>query len=140
MKKIIPAFVAITMACLTTKAQWSGNAEIADTKVCTANDTQRESHIVTDGSGGAIIFWWDNRGIYYNRLNNTGNAVWSSVADGLSLTNTNGFINQVISDGSGGAFISWGGYGNGNFCTAYQQYRCKSMAGYGCVIKFHRVV
>lgn len=109
MKKNLFLLIAINMACFSAKAQWSGNAQLADTKVCIANDWQRTSHIVSDGSGGAIIFWEDNRGIYYNKLNNAGVAVWSPVSIGLSLTNINAFIiiSQIISDGNGGAFISW---------------------------------
>lgn len=117
-KKILFCFVIIT-SCCNVEAQWSNNPELANTKVCTEASAQLSSYIISDGSGGAIIFWQDGRNvsggsnynnIYYNKLNSAGSAVWSSTSTGLTLTNNTtdyNYIDQVISDGSGGAFISW---------------------------------
>jgi len=115
MKKFTLVFIALQIYWLSANAQWSGDPQVADTKVCTANTNQHGSRVIPDGSGGSIVFWHDPRNggsgddIYYNKLNSAGNAVWSLVSAGLALTSSgNGnFIDQVISDGSGGAFISW---------------------------------
>ncbi|MEO6134672.1 MAG: hypothetical protein ABIP35_05935 [Ginsengibacter sp.] len=114
MKKKLLFCVVIITACCNVEAQWSGNPEIANTKVCTAPGDQNSSNAITDGSGGAIIFWLDNSGsggenIFFNKINSAGNAVWHSTVAGIALTNTAdyNYIDQVISDGNGGAFICW---------------------------------
>jgi hypothetical protein len=115
MKKFILVFIIFQIYWLSMNAQWSGDPQVADTKVCTANANQHTSRTIPDGSGGVIVFWHDPRNggsgddIYYNKLNSAGNAVWSPASVGFALT-SNGdgnYIDQVISDGSGGAFVSW---------------------------------
>ena len=49
-------------------AQWSGNPNVADTKVCVAPGAQERPQGVTDGSGGAIIFWESEAGVFYNKF------------------------------------------------------------------------
>ena len=114
MQKFTLVFIGLQIYWLSMNAQWSGDPQVADTKVCTATASQNGSFIIPDGSGGAIVFWQDSRSgsgndnIYYNKLNGAGNAVWSVATTGLSLTSSAGnYIDQVISDGNGGAFISW---------------------------------
>ena len=108
MKKSILLFIVLQIYWLSINAQWSSDPQVADTKVCTASASQDNSITVPDGSGGVIVFWHNPNGglgneIYYNKLNNTGNAVWSSVSMGVALTNNGeyNYIDQVISDGSG---------------------------------------
>lgn len=98
---------------------------------------QYRAQMVSDGSGGAIIAWWDYRNasyydsrsdIYAQRINTNGVIQWTEngVAicarrydqyfqyDGDVYYNTN----NIVSDGSGGAIIAWQDainwdYGNG---------------------------
>ncbi|MEP7080437.1 MAG: T9SS type A sorting domain-containing protein [Ginsengibacter sp.] len=113
MRKI---FLLLLVVCtFQSKAQWSTDPQIADTKVFTGADYQNHSFSIADGSGGAIVFWESrdaletNFSINYNHLNSSGVADWASVTTGLTIATGADYrsINQVISDGSGGAFIAW---------------------------------
>jgi hypothetical protein len=87
--------------------QWNTNG-IA---ICNATSDQFAPKLVADGSGGAIIVWYDNRSgewdIYAQRINAGGTTLWT--ADGVSICTATGNQNaqQLISDGSGGAIITW---------------------------------
>ena len=99
---------------------WAANG----VPVCTASvycvhDVFR---IVSDGSGGAIIAWRDDRNgpacefrIYAQRINAAGSAVWTT--DGIPMCTTNAFQDSpsLIPDGSGGAIAAWEDYRNGNY-------------------------
>ncbi len=70
--------------------------------------------IVSDGFGGAIICWLDNRSgsfdLYAQRINASGTIMWSPngilIASG-AITNITDNSNIMIADGNGGAIISW---------------------------------
>jgi hypothetical protein len=87
--------------------------------VCTAADKQQYPSIVSDGVGGAIITWSDDRSgtntdIYAQRMNTSGSAQW--LTDGVALCATAGDQNypKVTSDGAGGAIAAWSDYRSGN--------------------------
>ena len=61
MKKFTLVFIALQICSSTINAQWSGDPQVADTKVCTANTNQNASRSIPDGSGGIIVFWHDQR-------------------------------------------------------------------------------
>jgi len=79
--------------------------------VCTAINNEFFPVIAPDGSGGAIVAWWDGRGadfdIYARRINSSGTPQWT--ADGVALCTFTG--NQtaaaIVTDGSGGAIVAW---------------------------------
>lgn len=79
---------------------------------------QNSSQAVSDGAGGTLVVWQDNRGgdydIYVQRLDRTGDAVWT--ADGVDITALAGdqIDPHVASDGSGGAIVSWTDVSSGN--------------------------
>jgi len=80
--------------------------------ICTAVNNQSYPTIISDGSGGAIIAWNDNRSgtnydIYAQRINGDGIVHWE--ADGVAVsTAANDQVNpKMVSDGSIGAFIVW---------------------------------
>lgn len=74
--------------------------------------------IVTDGSGGAIIAWEDQRAgnsdIYVQRLNGSGEFQWTE--HGIPLCSALGDQQEpvIVSDGEGGAIIAWQDQRNGN--------------------------
>lgn len=84
--------------------------------ICTASGDQDVPRLVSDGSGGAIIMWEDDRSgsadVYLQRVASNGSVVWT--ADGVSI-GTGLEYPQVISDGSGGAIVTWDDYRNGNY-------------------------
>jgi hypothetical protein len=80
--------------------------------VCTADDTQGYPKIAPDGSGGAIVVWKDSRdsknGVYAQRMDRVGTALWMSGGVTLNLPSGNG-VNEprIVPDGSGGAVVAW---------------------------------
>ncbi len=79
--------------------------------ICNATNDQFAPRIILDGSGGAIIVWFDNRtgnyDIYAQRIDANGNVQWTT--DGVAVCTATGNQNaqQIMSDGNGGAFIVW---------------------------------
>jgi hypothetical protein len=82
--------------------------------LCVAAGDQEDLQIASDGAGGAIAVWKDERDlgttaqdIYVRRVDANGNALWA--ADGVSLCATSGaqVSPKIASDGSGGAFVTW---------------------------------
>lgn len=82
--------------------------------ICMANYHQDMPQIVTDGAGGAIICWQDNRNNYVSgidtyaqKINPAGLVQWAQ--DGVAVCNAPYLqaFNQMIPDGTGGAFITW---------------------------------
>ncbi len=86
--------------------------------ICTAAYEQDDPRITSDGSGGAIVAWFDNResgvlgngDIYATRVgfNATTAAGWP--ADGIRVSGSptqRCILPRITSDGQGGAFIVW---------------------------------
>jgi len=81
---------------------------------------QRGSEIVEDGTGGAIVVWFDERttgvgaGIYAQRYDSTGVAQWTT--DGEFMSDLEPLLLpplehiSVVSDGANGAILAWQDY------------------------------
>ena len=68
--------------------------------------------IVSDGSGGAIITWYDNRSgtnndIYAQRVDSSGTTQWTADGVAISTASRDQQVPTIASDGSGGAIITW---------------------------------
>ena len=67
--------------------------------------------IVSDGAGGAIIAWWDDRagslGIYAQRIDADGNPVWTPNGIQVALVEWFTVMPVAVSDGLGGAYVIW---------------------------------
>ena len=89
--------------------QWTANG----VAVCTETGDQQYVVITTDGSGGAIMTWNDNRfggaayDIFAQRVNSSGVTQWTS--GGVVITDAAGlsFSPVITTDGAGGAIIAW---------------------------------
>jgi len=94
--------------------------------VCTANENQERPSITTDGNGGAIICWQDERrklkysfqyiyDIYAQHITKEGKVKWGK--DGIPVCAALDVqIKPMISyDGFGGAIITWEDQRNGNW-------------------------
>jgi hypothetical protein len=94
--------------------QWTGNG----VAICTASGDQDKNTITSDGSGGAIITWIDQRNgnvdIYAQRINAAGVTQWKT--DGVDICTASDlqWDPTLTSDGSGGAIIAWEDSRNGN--------------------------
>jgi hypothetical protein len=79
--------------------------------VCNVKGHYAQSpQIISDGQGGAIISWYDERngGIYAQRLGPDGNPLWT--ANGVPVWNVSlASEPAMVSDGAGGAIITWSG-------------------------------
>ena len=114
--------INIEISQLSTADTWAPNG-IA---ICTENYNQWYSQICSDGAGGAIITWEDERSglkgdIYVQKVNSIGDVQW--VDDGVAIcteNNTRGSP-QICSDEDGGAIITWNDKRNGLNYDIYAQ-------------------
>ncbi|MFX1478718.1 MAG: hypothetical protein ACFFCI_11370 [Promethearchaeota archaeon] len=83
-----------------------------DAVICNATNDQNYLQLCSDGAGGIICVWEDERkgsdtDIYAQRVNSTGDVQWTS--NGIAIC-TESYIQydpQICSDGLGGAIIAW---------------------------------
>ena len=103
---------------------WSGDPT-ANTAICNASGIQQDPQITSDGSGGAIITWQDERSgnwdIYAQRVDSGGNVQWTTNGVAISATTNSQMEPEIISDGSGGAIITWIDRRSGNHYDVYAQ-------------------
>jgi len=86
--------------------------------VCNAAGDQLAPVLVTDGSGGAVIAWTDNRGssqdVYVQRLNGVGAPQWT--ANGVALCSAADVQSDlaIAADFTHGAYVAWQDMRTGN--------------------------
>lgn len=89
--------------------QWSAPGVV----VCNYYDNQIQPVIVTDGAGGAIIAWSDQRdtpgtgNIYASRVSSAGAPQWTYGGNAVCTAAGDQQQPAIIADGSGGAIIAW---------------------------------
>jgi hypothetical protein len=100
---------------------WTANG----VTVCAAAGSQTNPVLTSDGAGGAIIAWQDQRignwNIYAQKVNAVGAVQWA--ANGIVLCDAalSQTSPQIISDGSGGAIIAWTDHRNALDDDVYAQ-------------------
>lgn len=92
-------------------AQWTSNTT-QNQQLCGATGNQYAPVVVSDGSGGVISAWIDERTvnvqkIYVQRYNASGVPMWQANGVELVPSQTNAADLQCVPDGSGGAVICW---------------------------------
>jgi hypothetical protein len=101
--------------------QWMANG----VALCTATGSQGYPTIVSDGAGGAIVTWIDNRNgnydIYAQRVHTVGIPQWAANGVAICTAAGNQGSPQIISDGAGGAIVTWADYRSGNNWHIYAQ-------------------
>jgi hypothetical protein len=79
--------------------------------LCAAARTQQYPQIVSDGVGGAIVTWSDERSacpdVYVQRVNASGMVQWEIDGVGLCLADDTQTLPAIATDGSGGAIVAW---------------------------------
>ncbi len=87
--------------------QWTANG----VSVCAAALSQVLPSLASDGSGGAIVAWQDNRNglndIYAQRIDAAGAAQWTADGVVVCAAAQQQIGAQVIPDGGGGAIVAW---------------------------------
>ncbi|HYQ86415.1 MAG TPA: T9SS type A sorting domain-containing protein [Bacteroidota bacterium] len=110
------------------RAQWSPDPAV-NAPISTAASNQYTPTLVSDGVGGAIITWSDNRNgladIYAQRVNAAGIRQWIVGGDpngvGVSTAADHQFFPIPVSDGAGGAIITWTDHRLGASSDIYAQ-------------------
>jgi hypothetical protein len=97
--------------------------------LCTAANSQYSPAIIADGSGGAIVTWYDYRGgikydIYAQHLLASGVVDPAWPADGRALCTAPGDQDfpAIVGDGASGAIISWEDHRSGGDYDIYAQH------------------
>jgi hypothetical protein len=110
-KTYLSLILAVCFSFETGFAQWTSDSTV-NTPVCNAVNDQRVPEIVSDGAGGAIIVWQDERDgygiskIYAQRIDSSGIARW--MPNGIVIcTADKSMFPKLTSDGVGGAIITW---------------------------------
>ena len=90
--------------------------------ICTASGSQAHPELCSDGAGGAIITWHDDRGsdldIYSQKVNSSGDIQWTTNGEAVCTATNSQLWPQICIDGAEGAIITWqdrrAGSGNDN--------------------------
>lgn len=79
--------------------------------MCLASGTQFNATLTSDGAGGAIVTWTDQRhgqdDVYAQHVDASGVLRWAPNGDSLCLAPGNQFFPVIASDGAGGAIVTW---------------------------------
>lgn len=79
--------------------------------VCGATLVQGQPEVASDGTGGAIMVWYDqrdgDRDLYAGRVNAAGTSLWGNGIPICTVHPNNQIDYQIISDGLEGAIITW---------------------------------
>jgi predicted lipoprotein with Yx(FWY)xxD motif len=86
---------------------WTANG----VNICNQAAAQRGPKLVSDGSGGAFITWFDNRAgdydIYTQRVSSGGAVQWTTNGVATCTMATDQLKPDICSDGAGGVIITW---------------------------------
>ena len=101
--------------------QWTADGVV----ICSAIGHQWTTAITSDGAGGAIITWQDNRGaandIYVQRVNASGVPQWTANGVALCTAANDQVYPRLVTDGAGGAIVTWHDYRSGSNYDVYAQ-------------------
>jgi hypothetical protein len=80
--------------------------------ICSELDSQKYPEIISDGSGGAIIAWYDGRNgsdydIYAQRISSDADILWAVGGTPVCTESGDQAWPRLTSDGAGGAIIAW---------------------------------
>lgn len=115
MKKVIVTLFLTAFLTVTSHAGWQANG----VAICDTVGGQGYPTIVSDGSGGAIITWFDyrsstNTDIYAQKVNASGVVQWPNEGVAICDTVGNQWAPVLTPDGKKGAIITWYDSRNGN--------------------------
>ncbi len=95
--------------------------------ICAASGGQYNPTIASDGSGGAIIVWTDQRNgnkddLYAQRIDHAGAVRWTTNGVAISTATAYQSYPAIVADGAGGAIIAWQDSRNGVDNDVYAQH------------------
>ena len=110
--------IAVLLFPSIASSQWSSDPKV-NNLISNASGDQVNPASVSDGSGGAIIVWQDNRNgnydIYAQRVNASGTVQWDANGVVICSVDSDQVSPVIISDGSNGAIIAWQDKRNGSY-------------------------
>jgi hypothetical protein len=111
MKRIISISLFLLAVTSMNFSQWNSNPGI-NTQLCNAPGYQRSPVVVSDGSGGTIAAWLDERNsgstnIFLQKFNSSGVPQWQAGGVDLNVSSTYPSGLMAISDGSNGIIVCW---------------------------------
>jgi hypothetical protein len=89
--------------------QWAANG----VALCTAANNQQYPSVISDGAGGAIVAWPDERTaistyhVYAQRVNNSGTPLWTANGAAIYTASSTGGSYAMARDGAGGAIFAY---------------------------------
>ncbi len=105
------ALMLVLLPSVRVSASW----QVDGNPISVATGNQSLPQIISDGAGGAIIAWADNRGgnydIYAQRVNASGAVQWAENGVVLCTTTGDQYSPNLVSDGAGGAIVTWEDFG-----------------------------
>lgn len=105
--------IATCLVPLNLSAQWSTDPTINNVVCSTVNQQLLDSHITSDGKGGALIAWSDRNVvtndyfIYVQRIGSDGKRLWAEDGVAVSTSPNEQHHSEVVGDGKGGAIVTW---------------------------------
>ncbi|MCK4539339.1 MAG: T9SS type A sorting domain-containing protein [Candidatus Krumholzibacteria bacterium] len=106
---ILSILIVVTMNPVSVSAQWTEGG----TPICTEDFNQYDPAIVSDGAGGAIFVWSDERagytgkGIYAQRITAAGELLWTAGGVRVCEAPESRYSPVALPDGMGGAIVCW---------------------------------
>ena len=86
---------------------WTANG----VNICNQAAAQRGPKVITDGSGGAFVTWYDNRAgdfdIYTQRIGNAGAVEWTTNGVATCTMASDQLKPDICTDGAGGIIVTW---------------------------------
>ncbi|RPI14202.1 MAG: T9SS C-terminal target domain-containing protein [Ignavibacteriae bacterium] len=100
---------------------WTANG----VSICNQAAAQRGPKLVSDGSGGAFVTWYDNRAgnydIYTQRIGSAGAVQWTTNGVATCTMATDQLKPDICSDGAAGVIIVWYDYRSTTDFNIYAQ-------------------
>jgi hypothetical protein len=95
--------------------------------ICALVRNQRSAALATDGKGGAVITWRDERrsiaksDIYVQLIDSSGVVHWGANGTPICVTANTEYLPTVLGDGAGGGIIAWQDNRTGTTTDIYAQ-------------------
>jgi len=109
----VAALAALVGAVSSLPAQWSGVPGINNGIILDSSIYPMEPASVSDGAGGMLVVWRDNRqgnnnsDLYAQRLDANGARLWGDNGAPIATLPGNVDYYDLLADGAGGAFVVW---------------------------------
>ncbi len=103
--------------------RWTSNG----VAICSTVRNQRSASLASDGKGGALIVWRDERrsiirsDIYAQLIDSSGAVKWTANGVPICVTANTEYLPTVLGDGAGGGIIAWQDNRTGTTTDIYAQ-------------------